>query len=96
MATLFSSSKIRAMLIIFAVAHSAVAGAFLTSGSASVQKAYILNAAGEPTLKVTGDASANLAPDQATVIVNVQTPLADLDSLLDEQYEKIRDNRSPS
>jgi uncharacterized protein YggE len=86
-----SSRKLQAMAIISAVALAAVAGAFFTAGNAPVQQAYSLNAAGEPTIKVTGDASTSLVPDQTTLIVNVQTKPGDLASVLDEQEEKINE-----
>lgn len=88
----FSSRKLQAIAIISAIAVSVAAGAFFAIGSTSIPQAYSQQSAtlsSSPTIKVTGDAVTSLVPDQATLIVNVQTQPDDLTTVLADQDEKI-------
>jgi len=92
----FSSSKLQAIAIISAIAASVVAGGFFAFGNLLVPQAYSQSSAAlasTPSIKVTGEATASLVPDQATVIVNLQTQPGDLTEILAIQDEKIADIR---
>jgi uncharacterized protein YggE len=92
----FSSRKLQAIAIISAIAASVVAGGFFALGNPLVPQVYSLNSAAlasSPSIKVTGDATASLVPDQATVIVNLQTQPGDLTEILAIQDGKIADIR---
>src|SRR5688500_18308258 len=87
-----SRRKLQAMAIVSAIAVSVAAGAFFALGNPLVPQAYSQESAvlaSSPTIKVTGDATASLIPDQATLIVNVQTQPDDLTAVLENQDEKI-------
>ncbi len=89
-----SRSKLQAIVIISAIAISVGAGAFFALGG---QKAYSQTSAqllassnsNNPTIKVTGDATTSLMPDQATIIVNIQSQPDDLSAVLKVQEDKI-------
>lgn len=85
----FSSRKLQAIAIISAIAVSAVAGAFFAIGNPQAYSQASAALASSPTIRVTGDATATLVPDQATIIVNVQTQPDDLTVVLADQEEKI-------
>jgi uncharacterized protein YggE len=88
----FSSRKLQAIAIISAIAVSVVADTFFALGNPMVPQAYSQQSAAlssSPTIKVTGDATTSLIPDQATLIVNVQTQPDDLTAVLADQEEKI-------
>lgn len=92
----FSSSKLQAIAVISAIAVSVAAGAFFASGSTPIQQAYSQQSAdlsSNPTIKVTGDATTSLTPDQATLIVNVQSQPDNLSVVLGEQEDKIEEVR---
>jgi uncharacterized protein YggE len=93
--------KLLAIAVISAIAISVASGSFfalgvnnpLTNGIAkqaySQESAELSSDSGAPpTIKVTGDASTTLTPDQATIIINVQTQPGDLDSVIDEQSRR--------
>ena len=92
----FSSRKLQAIAIISAIAASVVAGGFFALGNPFVPQAYSQSSAAlapSPSIKVTGDATASLLPDQATVIVNLQTQPGDLTEILGIQDGKIAEVR---
>jgi uncharacterized protein YggE len=87
-----SSRKLQAVAIVSAIALAAVAGGIFTLGNPFVPPAYSQQSAAlssDPTIKVTGDATASLIPDEATLIINVQTQPDGLTSVLADQEEKI-------
>jgi uncharacterized protein YggE len=91
-----TSRKLQAIAIISAIAVSVAAGAFFALGNPLAQRAYSQESAAlspNSSIKVTGDATASLVPDQATIIVNVQTQPDDLTAVLADQDEKIADIR---
>lgn len=70
----FSGRKLQAIAVISAIAVSAAAGALFALGNPLVPQAYSQTPAllsSNPSIKVTGDATTSLVPDQATVIVNI-------------------------
>lgn len=88
----FSSGKLQAIAVISAIAVSMAAGAFFAFGNPLVSQAYSQSSAtlsSSPSIKVTGDATTSIIPDQATITVNVQTQPDDLDSVLAEQDKRI-------
>jgi uncharacterized protein YggE len=89
-----SSRKLQAIAIISAIAVSVVAASslFAFGGLSLNQQAYSQESAavsGSTTIKVTGDASTALTPDQATIIVNMQTQPGDLSDVMQEQASKV-------
>ena len=90
-----------AMAVISAIALSVAGGSFfaigvnpLTTGfarQAYSQESADLPASSKalPTIRVTGDASKTLTPDQATITINVQTQPGNLDDVLEDQSTKI-------
>jgi uncharacterized protein YggE len=89
----FSSRKLQAIATISAIAVSVGAGTFFAFGSAPAYSQQSASLSSNPTIKVTGDASTNLIPDQATLVINVQTQPDDLTAVLVDQNEKIADIR---
>lgn len=88
----FSSKKLQAIAIISAIAISVGAGAFFAFANYTVPTAYSQQStaiSSNPTIRVTGDATTSLVPDQATLIVNVQTQPDDLSVVMAEQESKI-------
>lgn len=89
-----SSRKLQAIAIISAIAVSVVAASslFAFGGVPLNQQAYSQESAaasGGATIKVTGDASTVLTPDQATITVNMQTQPGTLSDVMQEQANKI-------
>lgn len=91
----FSSRKLQAIAIISAIAVSVVAASslFAFGGTPNnIPLAYSQESAAVsdvPTIKVTGDASTVLTPDQATITVNMQTQPGSLSSVMQEQASKV-------
>ncbi|HEX2556862.1 MAG TPA: SIMPL domain-containing protein [Nitrososphaera sp.] len=93
-----SSRKLQAIAIISAIAVSVVAASSLFAlggtplNNNSIPQAFSQESAavsGSMTITVTGDASTVLTPDQATIIVNMQTQPSDLSSVMQEQASKV-------
>jgi len=85
----FSIGKLQAIAIVSAIAISVGSGAFFALGS---QKAYSQTSAplaSNPTIRVAGDATTSVMPDQATLVINVQSQPDDLPVVLNEQADKI-------
>ena len=91
-----SSRKLQAIAIISAIAVSVVAISLFAFGGTpinnSIPQAFSQESAavsGSTTITVTGDASTVLTPDQATIIVNMQTQPGDLYDVMQEQANKV-------
>lgn len=87
-----------AMAVISAIALSVAGGSFfanpLTTGFAqqafSQESTELSDSQKAPTtIRVTGDASKALTPDQATITINVQTQPGNLDDVLEDQSTKV-------
>lgn len=90
----FTGRRLQAIAIISAIVVSTAAGAFFALGNRQAYSQESATLASSPTIKVTGDATTSLVPDQATLIVNVQTQPDDLVVVLAEQDEKIAEIRA--
>ena len=79
-----------ASAIILAGSFFAFGGPLLTNGvpQAYSQEEYA-SLASAPSIKVTGEASAMLQPDQASMVVIIQTQPGDLADVVEEQEDKI-------
>lgn len=76
-------------LALLAIAAVASIGTFATLGSIPVASSQeYATLADKPSIKVTGDASIRVTPDQAVMIVAVQTQPQEINSALDEQRLK--------
>ena len=93
----FSGKRLHVIAIVSAIAASAVAGAFVASPALlfkNVPQAYsqeYATLADKSTIKVSEESSTTLSPDQATMVVTIQTQPGELAKVLAEQQDKIKE-----
>jgi uncharacterized protein YggE len=95
----FTRKKLAATAAALSLAAAIPSMSFFVAGSplllkSELQKAYsqdyaALPSSGKPaTIKVTGEASTTIKPDQATMIINAQTSPGDLSSILSKHQDR--------
>ena len=88
--------RMLAMAVISAIALSVAGGSFFAIGANPLTTGFAQQAYSQestelsdsskapPTIRVTGEASKTLTPDQATITINVQTQPGNLDDVLED------------
>jgi uncharacterized protein YggE len=81
-------SKTYAIALISALASVGVTCSLFASAQIAESQQYAALSSESPTIRVTGDASMSVVPDQATMIVNISSKPDDLDVVIAEQEQK--------
>ncbi len=81
-------SKTYAIALISALAAAGVTGSLFAGAQVAESQQYAALSSESPTIRVTGDASMSVVPDQATMIVQIPSKPDDLDVVIAEQEQK--------